>query len=401
MRLKIVLFSEWFSENMGYAENFLPIYLARLGHEVHLIAGNIKPYFNDPKYNEIYAKLNGDAIVSSGQEYINGFTLHRLPHKVIFGKIYICGLFKKLNNISPDIVQTFDNFGFGVFIIALLKYKLNYQLFLETHLHASVLKIEKVPKFLMPSLKFIYKNTAGKIISSASIKNYPISKDSAAIAINLFGYPINKLEICTLGVDTHLFAPIKSKNDYIERAALRSKLGISESEIVFIYTGRFTDDKDPFLLARVISIMRKKGFRVRGLFVGSGTEDSVLKIINNEGNIVVPFVPVKSLAQYYRASEVGVWPKQESTSQLDAISCGLPIIVSNKAKVLDRVEGNGLVYFEENEISLEEAMVALLDERLRGIYCEIGLMKVKNCYSWDVIASNRARDYIASIIKGS
>jgi glycosyltransferase involved in cell wall biosynthesis len=399
MRLKIVLFSEWFSENMGYAENFLPAYLARLGHEVHLIAGNIKPYFNDPRYDEIYAKFNGDAIVTCGQECINGFTLHRLPHKVIFGKIYICGLFKKLNKISPDIVQTFDNFGFGVFIIALLKYKFNYQLFLETHLHASVMRTDKVPKFLMPLLKYIYKHTAGKIISSASIKNYPISKDSAEIAIHFFGYPSNKLEICTLGVDVHLFSPIKSNDDYINRASLRRKLGILEGEIVFIYTGRFTQDKDPFLLARVISIMRKKGFPVRGLFVGSGTENSVLEIINNEGNIVVPFVPVTLLAQYYRASEVGVWPKQESTSQLDAISCGLPIIVSNQVEVMDRVEGNGLVYAEGSEASLELAMVALLDEGIRGNYCEIGLEKVKKYYSWDRIASSRARDYIDSILK--
>jgi glycosyltransferase involved in cell wall biosynthesis len=399
MRLKIVFFSEWFSENMGYAENFLPAYLAKLGHEVHLIAGNIKPYFNEPKYNEIYAEFNGDAIVSCGQKYINGFTLHRLPHKVIFGKIYIFGLFKKLNQISPDIVQTFDNFGFGVFNIALLKYKLNYQLFLETHLHASVMKIDKVPRFLMPLLKFIYKNTVGKIISSASIKNYPISKDSAEIAINYFGYPVNKLEICSLGVDVHLFAPIKSNSDYLERVSLRSKLGISEGEIVFIYTGRFTEDKDPFLLARVIAAMRKKNFPVRGLFVGSGTEDSVQKIINNEGSIVVPFVPVELLAQYYRASEVGVWPKQESTSQLDAISCGLPIIVSNQAEVVDRVEGNGLVYVEGCEASLEGAMVALLDEGIRGKYCQVGLKKVKNYYSWDVIASNRERDYFDSILK--
>jgi len=399
MRLKIVLFSEWFSENMGYAENFLPAYLARLGHEVHLIAGNIKPYFNDPKYDEIYAKFNGDAIVSCGQEYINGFTLHRLPHKVIFGKIYICGLFKKLNKISPDIVQTFDNFGFGVFIIALLKYKFNYQLFLETHLHASVMRTDKVPKFMMPLLKCVYKHTVGKVISRASIKNYPISKDSAEIAINFFGYPSSKLEICTLGVDAHLFAPIKSNDDYIDRISLRRKLDISEDEIVFIYTGRFTQDKDPFLLARVISIMRKKGFPVRGLFVGSGTVDSVLKITNIDGNIVEPFVPVTLLAQYYRASEVGVWPKQESTSQLDAISCGLPIIVSNQAEVKDRVEGNGLVYVEGSEGSLEEAMVAMLDESKRGKYCKIGLEKVKNHFSWDNIASKRERDYVDSILK--
>lgn len=35
--MQIAIVSDWFSEKMGYAENFLPKAMASLGHEVHLV----------------------------------------------------------------------------------------------------------------------------------------------------------------------------------------------------------------------------------------------------------------------------------------------------------------------------------------------------------------------------
>jgi glycosyltransferase involved in cell wall biosynthesis len=54
------------------------------------------------------------------------------------------------------------------------------------------------------------------------------------------------------------------------------------------------------------------------------------------------FVPVNELADYFRAADIGVWPR-ESTSMLDAAACGLPIVVNDTSSLLG-IEGNGLVY---------------------------------------------------------
>ena len=57
--MKIVLIQLWHSENMGYTDNMLPKYLAKLGHEVHLITSNGQIYFNSPEYSEVYEDALG------------------------------------------------------------------------------------------------------------------------------------------------------------------------------------------------------------------------------------------------------------------------------------------------------------------------------------------------------
>jgi hypothetical protein len=61
--MKIVVLTPWFAENMGYADNCLPKAIAALGHEVHVVASNVKPYFNSHNYADNYEKFLGKGIV--------------------------------------------------------------------------------------------------------------------------------------------------------------------------------------------------------------------------------------------------------------------------------------------------------------------------------------------------
>ena len=48
--MKIVIVADWFSENMGYAENCLPKALAELGHDIHVVTSTAQVYFNTKFY---------------------------------------------------------------------------------------------------------------------------------------------------------------------------------------------------------------------------------------------------------------------------------------------------------------------------------------------------------------
>src|SRR5262249_33062467 len=161
-------------------------------------------------------------------------------------------------------------------------------------------------------------------LSLRSQRCYPIATDVARIATEYLGYAPSKVRVCSLGVDTDLFAPASTDQHRAARAELRRSLGFGDQDIVAIYTGRFTDDKNPLCLAKAIDLAQREDARFKGLFVGSGSPDYVRSIEDCAGCTVHPFVDVARLPDFYRAADIGVWPKQESTSQLDAAACGLP-----------------------------------------------------------------------------
>ncbi len=194
-----------------------------------------------------------------------------------------------------------------------------------------------------------YAMTWGRLLSARSEKCYPISSDAADIAVRFFGIRRDKIEVCSLGVDTTLFHPPRNDDERQEGLRLRQQLGFAPSDIVCIYTGRFSKDKAPQDLAKAIGQLASRGEPFRGLFVGNGNPEDIAAIEECPGCVVRPFVPAQSLPSFYWASDIGVWPKRESTSQLDAASCGLSLILSDRAHVLDRSRAMGRTY-RENDV---------------------------------------------------
>ncbi len=398
--MRIILISDWFAEKMGYAENCLPKAIAALGHEVHLITSNVQPYFNVPNYAETYAPFIGPGIVACETKPFEGYTLHRLPIAIVRGRLRIQDLIQRIRAIRPDIVQTFDAFSLTTYEAAWAKIWLKYKLFLESHIHASVFAPLLQPK--RRSWKWrIYPHTVGRWVSTLSEKCYPVSPDAAKIAMDYLGIQESKIEVCSLGVDTDLFKPPDDPAAGQARQQLRERLGFSESEIVCIYTGRFADSKGPVLLARAIGELIDQGAPFRGLFVGSGTPAEIEAIESHPSCVVHPFVPVRDLPPFYWAADIGVWPKQESTSQLDAAACGLPIILSNRVEVRERIEGNGQIYQEGDARDLVRVIKTLADKDVRRRMGNIGTQKMREHFSWNRIAQQRVQDYAASLRAGT
>jgi glycosyltransferase involved in cell wall biosynthesis len=392
--MRIVVVSDWFAERMGYAENFLPKALASLGAEVHVIASNVQPYFNSPLYSQTYEPFIGPAIVDCGVKELDGYTLHRLPHAFWRGKLRISGLFERIRKIRPQIVQAFDTFCPSTYELALAKPFLGYKLFLESHIHASVFSPTVHLTGMRRRLKrALYAATLGRFVSLMSERSYPISTDAADIVVRLFGYQSSKISICSLGVDTDLFKPATDSALQMARQGLRRQLGFEPDDIVCIYTGRLTKDKGPLVLAEAVSSLVAQGYSFRGLFVGGGQQTDLQAIESHPGCVAHSFVVVQELAQFYRAADIGVWPKQESTSQLDAAACGLPIIVSDQVQVRERVDGNGLLYKEGDAGHLAQQIRTLSDASVRRQMGELGAKKMRDQFSWRLIAEERLRDY--------
>jgi glycosyltransferase involved in cell wall biosynthesis len=328
--------------------------------------------------------------VAAGEKPLDGYTLHRLPYQEWRGRLHLQGLYPTLRRLNPDVVQTFDIHTPSTYIAVLGKPLLGYAVFLEAHTHASVFETRNL-RWKRKMNLWAYQHVLGPIVSRCSEKCYPISPDAADIAERHHGIQASKIHIESLGVDAEVFRPADTFQAREERTKLRTHLGFAEGEIVCVYTGRFSADKNPLCLARAVDRLVGEGQPYRGLFVGNGPQEPEIKALR--GCVVHEFVPFKDVARFYHASEIGVWPRQESTSQLDAAACGLPLVLSDTITVRERVEGNGLLYREDDDHDLARALKELRDAGLRRQLGEHGTLKVREQYSWEVIARRRVRDY--------
>lgn len=393
--MRIVLISEIFARGMGYLENTLPKYLARLGAEVDVVASSLPPnYRQDSETYCGFAHGGGAGSVES----LDGFRLHVLAHTKLLGHVRLLGLAQKLQELRPDIVQTMTPIGWIAMESACYRLHLGYRLFSGCHYHASVFRLaqSKATRFHPQRLRcYLERGLHGRMVSWATEKYYAISPDCAEVAERFFGVPKSKLEVCPLGVDTEIFHPVSGSEESAERTALRQRLGFRDGEIVCVYSGRFSADKNPLLLARAIAGLAASKELYRGLFIGNGAQAEA--IAQCPGCIMHPFVPMRELGAFYRASEIGVWPAQESMSMLDALACGLPLVANDTMNAPERLQGCGLQYRLGDLDDLVRSLRLLGDAALRDRLGFEGARRMRQEFSWEAIAARRLEDYSAAL----
>jgi glycosyltransferase involved in cell wall biosynthesis len=395
--MRIVLLSEFFFRGMGYLENVLPKYLARLGADVHVVATDLPFDYRRQPANRAYGRFS-DRLRPGSVDVIDGYTVHILGHKQILGFMRMVGLRKKLGSLRPDIVQTLAPIGWIPLDAAVYKPFLGYKLFTGCHHHASVFPLagKKSRPFSFERLQCtLTRALPGRLVSLLTERCYAITSDCAEIAVRFFGVPPNEVEICPLGVDTEIFYPA-SGNKYLDaRSQLRQRLGFADSEIICIYTGRFDEDKNPELLAKAVEQLSRAGLPFRGLFIGNGAQAE--SIASRVGCRTHPFVSFDMLGDFYRAANIGVWPTQESMSMLDAAACGLPIIANDTMSAPERIEGNGVAYRLNDLEDLTKVLLGLQDPVKRRRLGSCGAQKIAHSFSWYSIANQRLRDYEVSV----
>lgn len=396
--MKIVIVSTFYSEGMGYTENCLPKSLATLGHEVHVVTSNLNIYGNEKDFRKTYGTFLGSADQGTGQFMTDNYTVHRLPSTTFLGYIYIKNLYSKIKELSPDIIHTTALAAFHTYRLSIFKPFFKYKLFAESHQHLSVVKpyLKNNKGFTLKKLVYQITRTLPSYLSSKAIeKCYAIAPDCAVVANKYYGVPKGKIKIQHLGTDTDLFRPANTDYEQNNRAILRKNLGYKEDDIICIYTGRFSKDKNPLILAKAIDKLSSEGLPFHGLFIGEGVQ--IDEILSCNKIKVIPFVKHKTLADYYKISDIAIWPTQESMSMLDAASCGLPLIVSDKIGEYDRIEGNGKVYTEGNLINLCEVLKSLISKEERKKLGNVGRKKMIDSYSWIGLAKGIEKDYNYSV----
>jgi glycosyltransferase involved in cell wall biosynthesis len=395
--MKVVLINETHSPLMGYIEAVLPKYLARLGMDVHLIATDLPAYHNFVEHKVGAPKFLEDQTCPAGTVRAdNGYTVHILQHGRRFNYVYMKGLYEKLTELKPDVVYSMLAIGWIPLQAALAKMALGYQFFTGSHTAASTFPLARSSSGNRLNLlkAYLTRWVPGRIVSLFSQVCYCPTDDCGEVAQRFFGVQGRKIKIVHLGVDGEFFFPVRNPGDRDRREQLRRQLGFGESDVVFIYTGKMAQAKNPLLIAQAIERLRAGGLNFKALFIGDGNQRPA--VTASKDCTVLDYMPFSELGDYYRAADVAVWPTNESTSMLDAAACGLPLIVSDRI-YQDHVSGNGMNYRMNDLDSLCEAMRSLQDPELRQRLGQAGAIKMRSRFAWEIAAKIRFDDFARAL----
>jgi glycosyltransferase involved in cell wall biosynthesis len=381
---------------MGYISRVLPKYFARHGAEVYVISMDLFTYYNDADVRGIYQDIL-EPLVPGCIEEIDGFQLHVLGHRMRLGYPRMIGLANILASIRPDIVQCQASIGWIPMDAACIKVRFGYKLFTGNHnalstagssLEATINnRIKTVAQRFVP----------GRLTSYAVERCYAVTADCAEIAWRYYGVQKSKVETMHLGVDTDYFYPSRGMEGKNEREAIRASIGLGPRDIVCIYTGKMTNKKNALILAQAVSRLRGMGKPYSAVFVGNGEQKG--QIGSMPYSRVLDFMHFSKLAAYFRASDIGVWTGDESTSQLDAAACGVPIVISDAVFYREHVDGNGLVFRYGDVDDLVLKLRELEPFEIRNRLGQLGAEKMKQGFSWDSVARRRLAHYEAALGK--
>jgi glycosyltransferase involved in cell wall biosynthesis len=398
--MRVVIINETFSPKMGYIGTMLPKYLSRFGIEVHVLATDLPAYHGLDEFRSGAPDfLSQQSLPAGSVRPMDGYTVHIQAHSRLFGYVRMKQLRQKLIQLKPDVVYCILAIGWMPLETALLKFWMQYKLF--TGSHTTFLAFEATKpnreRFLYRFRHIAIRWLPGRFVSLFTQKCYCPTSDCVEVAVRYFGVQKSKTEVVYLGVDRELFFPARTESDRESRRSLRRELRVEDEGIICIYTGKMTESKNPLLLARAIARMRLEGRPFFGLFIGEGAQR--VRVSESGACMVIDFMDFNKLGPYYRACDIAVWPTSESTSMLDAVACGLPIVVSDRI-YQDHVSGNGLAYRMNDLESLCAALRQLDNPELRQRFGEIGARKMQERFAWDIAARKRFEDFSAVLRRG-
>ena len=297
-------------------------------------------------------------------------------------KIALKGLVDTIEGEQPDVI-----FAHGVEYLALMQLILSgvagrYPLLTDSHDLPTAGRSE----FLRGLFRIPHRWITVRFLNNHRIRTYYVQPQSKEM-LRRSGVREEIMHYLPLGVDEDVFHP-----DPQARAEMRAKFGIQHDEVVILYTGKRDSQKDPALILEAMSLLsadllaRIKVFmvgaedpayrdeRISPLLAATPAQDRVF---------FLDPVPFKQLAGFYAMADLGVFPRQNTMSALDAMASGLPLIMQDDHTNRERLKHGGLVYAAGNAGDLMRKLSELMvDPELRGRLSDGGPQYVKDNHSY-------------------
>jgi glycosyltransferase involved in cell wall biosynthesis len=333
--MKIVHVIGYFQPELGYEEFYTAREQARMGHDVAVVTSDRIFPFSD----EIKTALKGAGMDSgtrkrpSGVSELEGIEVHRLPKvfEGLYDFVAVLGVKEALTKLAPDIVHAHETIQ-GTPAIAAMHKKLGFKLVVDHHGYAPSYGEEATAKNKLTQLeyKFIRRPLANSAFKRADAV-VAVTDKTKDFLVEYHKVPAEKITVLPLAVDTDTF-----KFDPKARKKHRAALGITDSDILFITTGRLDPAKKLELFIEAFCKLNADNTFM--LIIGSGSKQIEAKLKQKAANtcdkvknihnsfILKKFMPQQELPGWYSAADAGFWGKASITI-IEGMACRLPVIL--------------------------------------------------------------------------
>lgn len=314
--MKIAHVQHPFFPGLGYQENHLPAKQRTLGHDARIFTSDYVP------------TDSGREQKATGLSHHKDVPVHRLNTRgdiASVGSVGLKELRKHLEQFDPDILHSHGLYS--LYTIQNLRYDLtaDVDFFVDVHIDNDNFHVDTVPKQLgFHAHRFLLL----PLLRRSTEKFLPVNPYASQFLAKDLRLSETEIELLPLGVDTDVFSPSVKPGD------LRSQLGITKTDRVLISSGNLNETKDLDVLVKAFSECASSHSDAHLLIVGPGPESYLCEIRGlvddlGLGNRVTfqGAVPHDELPKYYNLADVGIWPGKLGITILEAIGCGLPVIV--------------------------------------------------------------------------
>jgi len=346
--MKIALIRKEYTLTWGGAESYV-VHLSRLlagrGHEVHVFA--------------------------------NSWDLPAEP-RITFHKVPVISWYSPLKNLSFalnvrwllkgaqfDIVHGFSQvFRQDVYRAGDGLHRFNLDVRSSSALTRTLTRFNPRHFIILSIEKQIFKpDHYGYIIANSGLCKQQI--------LRYYNVPEDRVEVIYNGVDVNRFNPgVRSRY----RAAVRTKLSLSDDTRVMLFVSRNYKRKGLEQLIRSVSLIKKNRDRIKLVVVGRETSRPYRRLAAGLGvaDRVIFIDETPAVEEYYGASDFLILPTLYdpfSNVCLEALACGLPVITTrnNGAAELIHEGVNGCVLEDANRL---EAMADKISRMIPEGICE-------------------------------
>ena len=333
------------------------------GHQIYIFAPKVEGYRDEEKNIFRYYSVN----LTKKVKYPIAIPLSIRATRVI-------------NYFKPDVIHLHHPFVLSMPAI-MYAAKLKIPKILTIHT-----QYERYAYYISPIPKVITNEAIRRIIFNLANKVDVITTPSHSMKDFISKYGVKKeMVVIPNAIDLSLFQ--EKKDDYSNK--LKDQIGLQENDIVLLYVGRISFEKNIDKIIKAMKILQKRNVtNIKLLLVGDGNATKKIKEMVHSLNLneMVKFVGMvdnEIVKYYYSLSDIFVFASTSETFGMviiEAFASGVPVLAVKAPGVIDivtdRLDG---ILVEEDVFQFAENLEMLVKNKdLRSKLSNGALNKAKN-----------------------
>jgi 1,2-diacylglycerol 3-alpha-glucosyltransferase len=344
--MKIVHVTGYFAEGYAYQENLLPLGQYELGHDVYIFTSKNEPDFG---FNSSVREK------PVGTFDCNGVSVTRLDHyfEIVNRMPFLKGLLRKIYQEKPDILFIHD---VGPSLLTGMFYKL-FNPAVSLHMDCHSTPDNARNSLIGPVYHFLFR-VFFLLFSKKFDRFFAIAPETIDFMTKYYGLKNENITLLPLPGDSlGLLEQQSVKKRVFE------ELDFTEATRIILHSGKLPGDKETLSVLKSFSQIKNINLRlVLAGYVSESFREVLDQFKSNDSRIIeLGWVSAATLRDVMLASDLLVQPGSLSNSFIDAICCGLPIILDDtpQGRYLVKAD-NGVLIARSDLGSLKSCIEACL-----------------------------------------